>query len=132
MKVDIFTLCDAAKVYEGKLSILGSFDAVVLSEVPAKYPAAAIAIKLRFERIEQGEKRIRISFIDADGKEILRSLEKQITVKVSDPFNTKTISFVIGMPGLKFQRFGDYAILLAVDGRIEAEMPLRVLRQNQL
>ncbi|MGC2353423.1 MAG: hypothetical protein WA496_08510, partial [Candidatus Udaeobacter sp.] len=64
MKVEIFTLCDAATVDAGgKLSILGSFDRLNAREVPVIHPQCSLAIKLRFERVEEGKKRFRISFV---------------------------------------------------------------------
>ncbi len=74
MKVEIFTLCDAATSHGGKLNILGSFDMIIIKQTPIVYPSCSVAIKLRIEKIEEGNKKLRISFVDADGKYILTGL----------------------------------------------------------
>src|ERR1700712_4109961 len=76
MKVEIFTLCDAATADSGgKLNILGSFDRINANAVPVTHPLCALAIKMRFERLEEGEKRIGISFVDSDGTAVMSTLE---------------------------------------------------------
>jgi len=76
MKVEIFTLCDAATSDSGgKLNILGSFDRINARETPVTHPLCALAIKLRFERLEEGQKRIRISFVDSDGTAVMPTLD---------------------------------------------------------
>src|SRR2546421_10148411 len=76
MKVEIFTLCDAATTDAGgKLNILGAFDPLAAKEAPATHPQCALAIKLRFERLEEGQRRIRISFVDSDGTSIMPTLD---------------------------------------------------------
>ena len=68
MKVEIFTLCDAATVDAvGKLNILGSFDRLNATAAPVVHPQCSLAIKLRFQRIEEGKKQLRVTFIDQDG-----------------------------------------------------------------
>ena len=76
MKVEIFTLCDAATADSGgKLNILGSFDRLNANTTPVTHPLCALAIKLRFERLEEGQKRISISFVDSDGKAVMPMLD---------------------------------------------------------
>jgi hypothetical protein len=56
MKVEIFTLCDAATTdAAGKLNILGSFDRLNATQTPVMHPQCALAIKLRFERGRRNE-----------------------------------------------------------------------------
>ena len=55
MKVEILTLCDAATTdAAGKLNILGSFDGLNAKQAPVMHPQCALALKLRFERLEEG------------------------------------------------------------------------------
>ena len=70
MKIEIFTLCDAATTDAGgKLNILGSFDRLYAVQAPITHPQCALAIKLRFERVEEGAKSIRIQLgtVASDG-----------------------------------------------------------------
>ena len=41
---------------------------IIIKQTPIVYPSCSVAIKLRFEKIEEGNKNLRISFVGADGK----------------------------------------------------------------
>jgi len=67
MQLEIFTLCDAATEHAGKLNIIGTFDALRALEAPIAHPQCAIAGRLRFEQIEEGNHRVSLTFADEDG-----------------------------------------------------------------
>src|SRR5439155_10353335 len=126
MKVEIFTLCDAATIDAGgKLNILGAFDRLNAKEAPVMHPQCALAIKLRFERVEEGQRRIRIAFVDSDGTSVL-TLDATTQVRFVTEDSTATASLALGIQQLKLPRFGEYAIDLAVDDRREVSIPLFV------
>jgi Family of unknown function (DUF6941) len=131
MKVEIFTLCDAATTDAGgKLNILGSFDRLNAKEAPVTHPQCALAIKVRYERLEEGQKRVRISFVDSDGKAIMPTLDTATQVQFPPGESSITSCLVLVLQQLKLPRFGEYSIDLAVDDRHEASIPLFV-RQIQ-
>ena len=70
MNIEAFLLCDAATDQQAKLNILGAFDIVFAKKVPAIHPACAVALRIRFQKIEEGNHSIRIYIIDEDGKGI--------------------------------------------------------------
>lgn len=126
MKVDIFTLCDFANVdAAGKMNIIGSFDRMNAMIVPVVHPLCCLAIKIRFERLEEGLKRLRIAFIDADGRQVM-GVETQAQVLFPTGQASASWPFVIVMPQLLLSNFGEYLIDLAVDGRQEASILLFV------
>ena len=127
MKVEIFTLCDAATVdAAGKLNILGSFDRLNASEVPIVHPHCALAIKMRFERVEEGQKRLRIAFVDQDGKAIMQNLDATTEVRFPGDDPSATVSVALNIQQLRLPKFDEYSIDLAIDGRQEASIPLFV------
>lgn len=127
MTVEIFTLCDAATTdAAGKLNILGSFDRLGAKQAPVTHPQCALAIKLRFERLEEGQKRIRIGFVDSDGASVMPTLDTITQVQFGPAGSTATASLVLVIQQLKLPRFGEYSIDLAVDDRHEASIPLLV------
>jgi hypothetical protein len=127
MKAEIFTLCDAATADAGgKLNILGSFDRINASSIPVTHPLCALAIKLRFERLEEGQKRIRISFVDSDGNAVMPVLEAGSQVTFPPGESSMTACLVLQIQQMKLPNFGEYSIDLAVDGRHEASIPLFV------
>jgi hypothetical protein len=127
MKVEIFTLCDAATTdAAGKLNILGSFDRLNAKEAPVTHAQCALAIKLRFERLEEGQKRIRIAFVDSDGASVMPTVETTTQVQFQAADSSATASIVLNIQQLKLPKFGEYSIDLAVDDRHEASVPLLV------
>jgi hypothetical protein len=132
MKVEIFTLCDAATVDAGgKLNVLGSFDRLHANETPVTHPMCALAIKMRFERLEEGQKRIRISFMDSDGKPVMQTLDAGTQVAFPPDEHSVTACLVLNLQQMKLPNFGEYSIDLGVDGRHEASIPLFVRQVNQ-
>jgi hypothetical protein len=130
MKVEILTLCDAATDQNGKLNILGTFDTILAPQIPLIYQNCVVAVKMRWEKIEEGKKKVRITFSDADGKPVIPPLEAEINVQVSgnpQNANTTATNFILNIQQLKLERTGEYAIDLAINGRIEGSLPLYVI-----
>jgi len=128
MKVEILTLCDAATVdASGKLNILGAFDRLNAAAEPITHPQCALAVKLRFERIEEGNKKIRVTFVNADGAPVMPPIDGTADVRIQGPESSGGVSFVLGIQQLKLPKFGEYSIDLAVDGRHEGSVPLFVV-----
>ncbi len=132
MKVEIFTLCKAATIdSNGSLNILGSFDIISSKQTPIIYPTCTLAVKLRFDKIEEGNKTLRISFIDADGKPVLPSLEQAFKVRVPPSISTSSVSLPLLIQKLKLESFGDYSINIAIDGDLKGQIPLYVRQIHQ-
>ena len=127
MKTELFILCDAATDYQGKLNILGTFDAIWSKQIPAVHPFCAVALRLRFSKIEEGEHKIKISIIDEDGNAVVKPVEANVRIQFKDtPLTSMATNMILNLQGLKFPGFGEYSIDLAIDGRHEASLPLYV------
>lgn len=131
MKVELFAMCDAATDSGGKLNILGVFDTIGAQRMPIVQPRCAIAIKIRFERIERGEHRIKLNIIDQDGKLVIPSLDGPLNINFPDTVSSGTAQMILDLQNLRFDKFGEFSIDLAVDGRQEASIPLFVRQINQ-
>jgi len=130
MKVELFVLCDAAADYDGKLSILGTFDTIWAKQVPAVHPQCAIALRARFSRIEEGDHMVRINIVDEDGKAVVPSLEAGVHVKFPERPSAVSVNMIFNIQGLKINAYGEYSIDLAIDGRHEASLPLYINRMK--
>lgn len=126
MNIEAFLLCDAATDQRGKLNVLGAFDNIFFKDVPAQYPACAVAMRVRFEKVEEGNHPIRLHIIDEDGRSIGPKLDGNISVRVQGLVGTAVVNMILNMHGLKFNKFGQYRIDLEIDGEIQASLPLRV------
>ncbi len=127
MNVELIVLCDAATEYQGKLNILGTFDAIWARSIPAVHPLCAVALRLRFSKIEEGAHAIKINIIDEDGKSVIKPLETNVNVQFQEAVLTSVaVNMILNIQGLKFPKYGVYSIDLAIDGRHEASLPLYV------
>jgi hypothetical protein len=126
MDVEAFLLCDAATDQHGKLNVLGAFDTVFAKEVPAVHPACAVAARIRFSKVEEGEHAVRICVIDQDGKEVVPKLDGKVSVRVGENTGSTAVNLVLNFQRLKLPDYGEYSIDLAVDGEQKASLPFFV------
>ncbi|MFL6590183.1 MAG: DUF6941 family protein [Chthoniobacterales bacterium] len=128
MQLEIFTLCDAATEHAGKLNIIGTFDSLRAFEAPVAHPQCAIAGRLRFEQIEEGEHRVTLAFADEDGNIVMPKFDSALTVQFAAGQRTVTSHFVILIQQLRLPKFGEYTIDLAIDGRQLGSLPFYVTK----
>jgi hypothetical protein len=126
MRVELFTLCDYACEYSGKMIILGIFDTLFTRELPAVHHHCNVAARIRFERIEEGPKRIRLTVCDADGRHVLPPIDMNFNASVPEGTHTSTLQVIGNINGLRLEHHGEYSLDLAVDSRHEASIPLFV------
>ncbi len=130
MNIQIAVLCDAAVDYNGKLSLLGAFDTIVTSHLPAVHPQCSIALRIAFNKIEEGSHKVRINFVNEDGKFVMPSIDMPVDVTIPPEVNSLVRNFVINIQQLKFDTPGQYSIDVAIDGRLETNIPLFVRHQT--
>jgi len=126
MQVELFSLCDAATASSGKLNILGAFDVIWAKKIPAIHPQCSVALRIRFESIERGEHKVSVNFIDADGKHIIPPANGVIKINFPEGQRSGSSNLILNIQRLKLEKYGDYAIDVAIDGRSEASIPLIV------
>jgi hypothetical protein len=127
MNVEILTLCDAATLdTAGKLNILGSFDRINAAAEPILHMHCALALKLRFERVEEAQKKFRLAFVDSDGTAVMPPIDGTADVHFEGNDSSSTVSMALDIQQLKLPKFGEYSIDLAIDSRHEASIPLFV------
>jgi hypothetical protein len=126
MDIQVAVLCDAATDYKGKLNLLGTFNSVHTRELPANYPQCSIVLRVVFKLVEEGSHKLRINFVDEDGKFVMPSIELPFEVKVPENDSFAYRNFILNIQRLKFEKFGQHAVDIAIDGRQEASIPLEV------
>jgi len=126
MNVQIAVLCDAATDYSGKLNLLGTFDTIVTQQLPAVHPQCSVALRIIFSRVEEGSHKVRMNFVDEDGRFVMPSIDMPVEVALPPDANFVARNFVINIQQLKFEKPGQYAMDIAIDGRQEASIPLQV------
>jgi hypothetical protein len=131
MVIEVFSLCDAANADIGKLNMLGAFDTFWVENVPAMHPHCAIALRVRFDSIEQGSHRVAVNIVDQDGKHLVPPLEGNVDVAFPEGQPTVAVNLILGLQGLKLPSLGRASIDLAMDGRHEQSLPLYVRRREK-
>jgi hypothetical protein len=126
MDVQVAVLCDAAADYGGKLNILGTFDTIMTQQLPAVHPQCSIALRIVFSRIEEGTHKVKLNFVDEDGRFIMPSIDMSAEVAFPGEGSFLSRNFIINIQHLKFEKAGQYAIAVAIDGRHETSIPLHV------
>jgi hypothetical protein len=126
MNIEAFLLCDAATEQQGKLNVLGSFVNIWAKKVPTTHPACTIVARIRFEKVEEGSHPIKFYIIDEDGKSIGPNPQGNINVSIGDDVDSSAVNIILNIQRLKFEKYGQYRIDLAIDNQIKGSLPLHV------
>ena len=126
MDIQVAVLCDAATEYNLKLNILGTFDTIYTAQLPAVHPQCSIALRMTFNKVEEGAHKVKLNFVDEDGKLVMPSIDIPLEVAVPDETIFISRNFIVNIQQLKFEKPGLYAIDIAMDGRQEGTIPLLV------
>lgn len=127
MQIQVAVLCDAATDNSGKLNILGTFDTIFTSQLPAVHPQCAIALRMMFEKAEEGRHEVRLDFVDEDGKPLTKDpIVQPVDVQVPEETIFLSRNFIVNIQNLRFEKEGLYSINVALDGREEGSIPLLV------
>jgi len=126
MDIQIAVLCDAATDNNGKLNLLGAFDTIFTSQLPAIHPQCSIALRMTFNKVEEGHHKVKLNFVDEDGRSVMPPIEMPVDVQVPDETIFLSRNFIVNIQKLTLEKEGLYSIDIAVDGRQEGSVPLLV------
>jgi len=68
--------------------------------------------------------KVRLSFVDEDGKDVAPSVNGQIDIRFPDRGRTQTMNFVMTFQNLKLAKFGEHRVDFAVGGIQLGSLPL--------
>ena len=126
MNIQVAVLCDAATDDNGKLNLLGSFDTIYASQMPAMHPQCAVALRATFMPGDEGTRKLTLNFINADGRSIMQAIELPVPVTLPDDAHFLTRNFIINIQQLKFEEPGLYSVDVRLDDESQASIPLLV------
>ena len=126
MEVKFAFLCDFAEESGGKVHARGvGVDQIQTPVVPATHPQLSVVVAFSYEGSDAGTQALAIRVIDADGHGIIPSIEGHLTL--NDPGGAVGQGRVLfQLTGVQFQRYGDYAVEVAIAGVSVASLPLTV------
>src|ERR1700744_2222453 len=126
MNIQVFVLCDAATEESGKLNLLGAFDTIIATQIPATHPQCSIALRVTFGNEDEGSHKIRLNFVDADGRFIMPGIDLPAEVVLPGDSHFGTRNFIVTFQQLKFDLPGLYSIDSPIDGKPPASITLMV------
>lgn len=112
MNIELFTLCDGAYNYNGKLTIVGTLDVMNAESVPAT-AQIGIAMKLRFAPEESGKHQLTIRIINPEGDKIPPDFSLDMDIKPSE--KGSLVALAVNAQGLSLDKFGDYTTKVFMD-----------------
>lgn len=127
MNIQVAVLCDAATDDNSKLNLLGAFDTIFAQQLPAVHPQCSIALRITFFNGDEGQHKLRVNFVDADGRSIMPDFPPiPFEVILPDDTHFGTRNFIINIVQLKFEAPGLYSIDISMDDQPQASIPLMV------
>lgn len=124
MRIELFTLCDGAYNYNGKMTIVGTLTSIGIPKVPVNVQLG-LALKIMVEPEEAGMKNLKIRFFNPDGSNIPADLSVQIDVK---PKNEKSyISLAANVQNLPLSQLGEHTIKIMVNDEALSDFKINVV-----
>ncbi len=126
MNVTLAVACDYALIDQhGKLSVLGIFERIWVERFPAVHPRLHLVLRLKGRRTEIGDHPIVIRLVDDAGREVLRG---DGAVQIGEP-PAGVLEVEAGAVlafDVPLERPGTYTFEIAVDGTLQATVPIAV------
>lgn len=126
MQVKLAVVADHANVSsEGKLNILGIFDRIAVTSVPAVHPQMHLVVRLEAHPAERDRAHaVEVRLHDPDGQTVFEL--KGEVVPQGHAGETITANQIIGINNLVLGKTGEYTFVIFVDHDLKAEAPLVV------
>ena len=126
MHVTFALFADAANVsQEGKLNILGVFDALQVGSLPTMHPRATLVVHLKGSALDVGAHRVSLKWLNPSGNELWSS-EGELGVN-NPPQGVLEMDFpLIAQLDLPIDQSGGYVMRVGLDGETRADVPVQV------
>ena len=133
MDVQIFTLCDSAQEYNGKLVIVGAFNEISFEKFPAIYPEMAVVARTIIEDEDAEGHDVELSARKSDtGKEALLPPLKTRLVTKGSLGQTVYSNLLLRMNNVAIPEPGKYILRFRIDDVVK-EIPFIVrLQQSRM
>ncbi|HEX4933566.1 MAG TPA: hypothetical protein VFV33_10340 [Gemmatimonadaceae bacterium] len=126
MHVSFALFADAANIsQEGKLNILGVFDAVQVGALPALHPRAHLVVRLKGGPHDVGQHRVGLRWLNPRGQELWSS-DGQIDVDGVPPMAQEMDFPLIASIDLPLDEAGSYTMRIDLDDETHTAVHLMV------
>lgn len=124
MRIELFTLCDGAYNYNGKMTIVGTLTSLGVPKVPVNVQLG-LALKIMVEPEESGMKNLTIRFFNPDGSTLSADLTAQIDVKPKE--EKSYISLAANVQNLPLSQLGEHTIQIMMNGEVLSDYKIGVV-----
>ena len=126
MRIDFAVVCDYALIDQyGKLSVLGIFHHIWVTQFPTVHPRLHLVLRLKGARTEIGQHKVQIKLTDADGREIITG-DGEVTFSEPPAGVLEVEAGAVLVFDVPFEQAGKYQFEIEVDGDIHTEVPITV------
>jgi hypothetical protein len=126
MHIAFALFADAANLsQEGKLNILGVFDALQVGSLPAVHPRATLVLRFKAGAADVGTHALRLQWQSPTG-ESLWATTGELSVAALPPGAAELDMPLIAMIDLPIDRAGEYQMRVAVDDTLLTSLALHV------
>jgi len=129
IKIPLAVIADSANVSrEGKLNILGIFQNIGASTVPATHPQSSLILTFEGERGDaNSEHPIKIQMVNADG-EVMMNIEASLRFNMPPAGEHSVLAHqIFQFANITFPRFGTYDLNIFVNNEVRKTVSLNVL-----
>jgi hypothetical protein len=126
MNTQVAVLCDAATDDHGKLNLLGAFDTICSPQMPAVHPQCSVALRITFSTTDEGQRRLKLTVVDADGQGIMPPIEVPVTITLPEESHFGTRNFIFNLQQVSFPNPGLYSVDVLIDDELVVSIPLQV------
>ena len=132
MQVSFALFADAANLsQEGKLNILGVFDALQVAALPAIHPRAHLVVHLKGTTTDVGAHTVSFRWSNPQGQELWSS-SGDLNVGAPPPGVSEMDLPLIAQIDLPMDSAGSYRMSIAIDGEERVEVPVQVRSSAQI
>jgi hypothetical protein len=126
MHVSFALFADAANLsQEGKLNILGVFDALQVGALPAVHPRAHLVVHLKGTTSDVGQHSVSLRWLSPSGQELWNSTG-DLSVGAPPPGIVEMDLPLIAQLDLPMDSVGAYSMAIAIDGRHTMDVGVQV------
>jgi hypothetical protein len=126
MHVSFALFADAANLsQEGKLNILGVFDALQVAALPAVHPRAHLVVHLKGTGADVGTHNVNFRWLNPSGSELWNS-SGDLNVGAPPPGALEMDLPLIAQLDLPMDAVGGYTMAIALDGKHTADVRVQV------
>ena len=132
MHVSFALFADAANLsQEGKLNILGVFDALQVATLPAIHPRAHLVVHLKGTGSDVGQHAVTFRWLNPNGQELWNS-SGDLNVGAPPPGVTEMDLPLIAQLDLPMDNPGGYVMAIAIDGDHTVDVSVQVRTAAQM